>query len=143
MAEAFTTLHWADYLVFLIFMLITPAIGIFFALSGGKQKTTKEYFSGNNRLGVFPSSVSIVVSYMSAIMSLGVPAETFLYGGHYLLGGIGSTLGSAISLIFYVPVFYPLKLVSVNRVRVLQFICYNDNLTLHIDIRESSFLTPG
>ena len=116
MAEILSGLHWADYLVFVIFMLITPAIGIYFALSGDRQRTTKEYFSGNSKLGVFPASVSIVVSFMSAIMSLGVPAETFLYGGHYLLGGIGSSLGSAMSLLLLVPIFYPLKLVSVNKV---------------------------
>ena len=40
------TLHWADYLVFSLFLLISLLIGIYFALTGGKQKRAKEFISG-------------------------------------------------------------------------------------------------
>ena len=40
------TLHWADYLVFSLFLLISLLIGAYFALSGGKQKLVGEFITG-------------------------------------------------------------------------------------------------
>ena len=54
--------HWADYLVFGIIMSITVAIGVLFATTGGKQRTTAEYFTGDRNMGVIPSALSIVVN---------------------------------------------------------------------------------
>ena len=43
--------------------------------TGGKQKSTKEFISGNKKLSVFPTMLSLLVSYQSAILILGMTAE--------------------------------------------------------------------
>ena len=59
------TFHWVDYLVLALVLLGSLGTGVFFACSGGKQKTTSEYFQGNRQLSVLPVSMSIMVSYIS------------------------------------------------------------------------------
>ena len=108
--------HWADYLVFGIIMSITVAIGVLFATTGGKQRTTGEYFTGDRNMRVIPAALSIAVTYMSSILVIGVPAEAYLYGGQYLLVSIGFITGTTLAALFIVPIIYPLKLVSVNSV---------------------------
>ena len=48
--------HWADYVVCCLSFGISIAIGIYFACTGGKQRTTKEFLmadrKGNSYLGV-------------------------------------------------------------------------------------------
>ena len=109
-------LHWLDYVVFTIVILVTTCIGAIFALTGGRQSTTSEYFTGNRKLNVLPTSLSIVVTYMSAVMVIGMPAEVYSYGGELILGAVGEIVGISLAAALIVPVFYPLKLLSVNKV---------------------------
>ena len=110
------TLHWLDYAVFALMMFATVGIGVLFATTGGRQRTTDEYFTADRSLGVFPATLSIVVSYMSAIMIVGVPAESYLYGGQYIWTVVGTSLATTLAAIFVVPILYPLRLVSINSV---------------------------
>ena len=109
-------LHWFDYVTFGLSMLVTVLIGVVFALSGGRQKTTAEYFTADRQLSVIPAALSIIVSYMSAVMIIGVPAESYLYGGEYILAAFGTGLGTITAALFVVPILYPLKLLSINHV---------------------------
>ena len=97
-------------------MCITVGIGVFFATTGGKQRTTDEYFTADRHLSVVPAMLSIVVSYMSAIMIIGVPAEAYLYGGQYIWAVVGTSLATTLAALFVVPILYPLHLVSINGV---------------------------
>lgn len=126
MVDALTySLHWLDYVVFALMMITTVGIGILFATTGDKQRTTNEYFTANQGLGVIPATLSIVVSYMSAIAIVGVPAEAYLYGGEYIWAVLGTSIATTVAALFVVPVMYRLKLVSINKVglhvHVLQF----------------------
>ena len=114
-------LHWLDYVTFSLSMLVTIAIGVVFAFSGGRQKTTSEYFTADRQLSVVPAALSIIVSYMSAIMIIGVPAEAYLYGGEYILAAFGTGFGTIIAALFVVPILYPLRLVSINHVSTHKF----------------------
>jgi Na+/proline symporter len=44
----------ADFAIFVITVAISVGIGLYYALSGGKQKTTAEYLVGNRQMSVFP-----------------------------------------------------------------------------------------
>ncbi|CAG5130556.1 unnamed protein product, partial [Candidula unifasciata] len=102
-----------DYVVFVAMLAISSGIGIFFALRGGKQKTQGEYLMGNRNMPIIPVAISILVSFMSAILILGTPAEMYTQGTEYYISLIGMLLGIAISAILFVPLLYPLKLTSV------------------------------
>ena len=39
-------LHWADYLVFSVYLLISLAIGAYFAFTGQRQRSAEEFISG-------------------------------------------------------------------------------------------------
>jgi hypothetical protein len=45
-------LHWADYLILVLFLCISIGIGIYQACSGGRQKTTSEFIQGDRQLKV-------------------------------------------------------------------------------------------
>ena len=76
-----------------------------------------EYFLGDRRMPLIPIMVSATVSYMSTITLLGYPAEMFAFGAQYWLGCISLTLGVIVAAVLFVPVFYPLKITSINEVR--------------------------
>ena len=67
--------HIADYSVFGVTIIVSLGIGLYYALSGGKQRTTSEYLVGNRRMMIIPVAISLMVSFESSIMMLGTPAE--------------------------------------------------------------------
>ncbi|CAL1538590.1 unnamed protein product [Lymnaea stagnalis] len=67
-----------DYVVFAAMLVVSLAIGVWFALKGGKQKTQGEhYLMANRNMTIIPVAISILVSFMSAILILGNPAEMY------------------------------------------------------------------
>ena len=110
------TFHVVDYVVFTAMLLASAGIGIFYALSGGRQKTTGEFFMGNRKLKTLPVATSLLVSFLSALGLLGTPAETYFHGSQYLMHGIGVALGAVLAAWLFVPLLYPLKIVSVYEV---------------------------
>ena len=110
------TLHWLDYVLFIAMLAVSTGIGVFFAVSGGKQRTTREYLTGDRQLAMIPASISIVVSYMSAISMLGDPAESYLYGAIYLWQIPAGVMGAVLASLIFVPVYYPLQLISTYKV---------------------------
>jgi Na+/proline symporter len=52
-----------DWAVFATILVISACIGIYHALSGGKQNTTKEFLMGNRQMSCLPVAVSILVSF--------------------------------------------------------------------------------
>ncbi|KAK7096188.1 sodium-coupled monocarboxylate transporter 1-like isoform X1 [Littorina saxatilis] len=101
-----------DYVVFSLMLAVSAAIGIFYGCRGSKQKTTKEFLMANRSMSIVPVAISILVSFMSAILILGTPAEMYTAGTEYFvyLGGI--ILAIIIAAQVFVPLLYPLKLTS-------------------------------
>ncbi|RMX41971.1 hypothetical protein pdam_00001216 [Pocillopora damicornis] len=87
-----------DFAVFGIMLLQSTAIGIYHALAGGEQRTTKEFLFANRGMMAIPVALSLIASFMSAITILGVPAEIYIYSTQYWL------LFPSVAL-FFVPVF--------------------------------------
>ena len=75
-----------------------------------------EYLLGDRSMHFIPIMVSATVSYMSTITLLGYPAEMFAFGAQYWLGSIAIALGAILAALVFVPVFYPLRITSVNEV---------------------------
>uniref|UniRef100_A0A1I8HLC5 Sodium-coupled monocarboxylate transporter 1 n=1 Tax=Macrostomum lignano TaxID=282301 RepID=A0A1I8HLC5_9PLAT len=105
--------HWADYVILVLSLLISCSVGIYFALSGGKQRTTAEYLMGDRSMRLVPVSVSLVASFLSAILILGHPAEIYLNGIGFHFHLLGVTVAYVLSAVLFVRLFYPLRLTSV------------------------------
>ena len=51
--------------------------------------STSDYLVGGRQLGVLPVSISLMVSFTSTVMMLGVPAEAYTNGASYMLFVVG------------------------------------------------------
>ena len=118
-SKAIQGLHYVDIIIFVVSILSSLAIGFYYSMSGGKQKTTSEYLLADRKLKTIPASLSILVSGISAILVLGEPAEMYTHGSQLLLKTLGYSLIALISGFVFVPIFYPLKLKSSFEVKLL------------------------
>ena len=99
--KATHSLHFVDVIVFILVLCFSVGIGtlksaifslniflslitfyhlnagLYHAFTGGKQKTLSEYYTGNRKLRTLPVALSILVSFVSAILVLGTPAEMY------------------------------------------------------------------
>ena len=106
----------ADYVVCGVVISTSIGIGLYYALSGGKQSTTLEYHLGNRNLNVIPVMLSLMVTSQSSILLIGVPAEVYLYGIMGMFGAFGFAFSYLIASRIVVPLVYPMKITSVNEV---------------------------
>ncbi|XP_041356385.1 sodium-coupled monocarboxylate transporter 1-like [Gigantopelta aegis] len=102
----------ADYVVFALMLSVSAGIGIFYAFWGGRQKTTKEFLMADRSMQIVPVAISILVSFMSAILILGTPAEMYNNGTEYILYTFGICLAIVLSTVLFVPLLFNLKLTS-------------------------------
>ena len=111
--------HWVDYVVFVFMFVFSLSIGVFFAFRSRNKNTTEEYLMGGRKLGLLPVTISICVSVVSANTLLGAPAEMYTYGVMYELSCIGAILATIIVAAFYIPLLYPLRLISAHEVSLI------------------------
>ena len=110
--------HWADILVFVIFLLISMGIGMFQGLMqmlgfGKKQEeTTEEYLVASRSMSVVPVALSTLAAFLSAILILGTPAEVYTEGTEYWIYVLGMMFSCCFATLLFVPLLYPLKLTS-------------------------------
>ncbi|XP_015517323.1 putative sodium-dependent multivitamin transporter isoform X1 [Neodiprion pinetum] len=120
-AEDIATLGWADYVVIGVMLAISASIGIYYRFTGGRQKTTEEYFSANRSMSIAPLSLALMVSFMSAITLLGISSENYMYGTQIIALYVGYTLGTPASLYLYLPVFFKLQTMSAYEYLEMRF----------------------
>ena len=105
-----------DYVIFALMLAVCGAIGIYHAIRSKQQQTTENFLMANHSMGKFPIAMSLLVSFVSAIATLGIPSEVYTYGLSYVLVSVAMTIVMLISAFLYVPVFYKLKITSTNEV---------------------------
>ena len=102
-----------DWLLFGAMLAVSAGIGIFYACIGKRQKTTtSEFLMGGRSLQLVPVAISILVSFMSAILILGTPAEMYTQGTQYFMYMFGIVLAIILASQLFVPLLYPLQLTS-------------------------------
>ncbi|XP_064468934.1 sodium-coupled monocarboxylate transporter 2-like [Ornithodoros turicata] len=105
----------ADYCVLVIVLLISSLIGVFFAWKDRKSVNNKDFLVGNRQLQVFPVTMSMMASFLSAISMLGLPAESFVHGSQYYMTVIGCAIAIVLAAEVFLPVFYDMEMISVNQ----------------------------
>lgn len=105
-----------DYLIFGATLLASVIIGLYHAFNKGGQKTTKEFLLGDREMPIIPSALSLLVSFQSGILILGISSEMYVKGITYAWYIIGICIGLPLAAFVYQPVFYELKLVSAYEV---------------------------
>ncbi|XP_067130724.1 sodium-coupled monocarboxylate transporter 1-like [Centruroides vittatus] len=110
-----------DYVVFAGMLAISACIGIYYACSGQKQKTTKEFLLGDRKMKVFPVTMSVLATFVSAITLLGVPAEMYMYGTLYSMAGFSLIILLPVTAFFYMPVYHRLGITSTYEYLEIRF----------------------
>ena len=127
--------HWADYLVFVIFLIISLGIGMFQGVMDmlgcnkkedevDKEVDTEEFLMGNRNFSVFPVALSTLAAFLSAILILGTPAEVYMQGTEYWIYALGMMLSCVFAVLLFVPLLYPLRLTSSYEVMYIVLCIY-------------------
>lgn len=106
-----------DYVVFAGMLLISAAIGIYYAFAGGGQQTSKDFLMGGRRMTAVPVALSLTASFMSAVTVLGTPTEVYRFGAIFSIFAITYFFVVAISAEVFLPVFYKLGITSTYEVK--------------------------
>ncbi|MEQ2285903.1 Sodium-dependent multivitamin transporter [Ameca splendens] len=110
-----------DYVVFALLLAASAGIGLYYALSGGRQRTTQEFLMADRNMRCLPISLSLIASFQSAVAIIGVPAEIYTHGTQYWFIGCAYFLGLLIPAHVFIPVLYRLQLSSAYQYLELRF----------------------
>uniref|UniRef100_A0A3B4WG61 Solute carrier family 5 member 6 n=1 Tax=Seriola lalandi dorsalis TaxID=1841481 RepID=A0A3B4WG61_SERLL len=115
--------HFAvvDYVIFAVLLAASMGIGLYHALSGGRQRTTQEFLMADRSMRCLPVSLSLIASFQSAVAIIGVPAEIYTHGTQYWFIGFAYILGLFIPAHVFIPVFYRLQVSSAYQYLELRF----------------------
>ncbi|KAM4541843.1 solute carrier family 5 member 6 isoform 2-T2 [Odontesthes bonariensis] len=111
----------ADYVIFAVLLAASVGIGLYYALSGGRQRTTQEFLMADRSMGCVPVSLSLIASFQSAVAIVGVPAEIYNHGTQYWFIGCAYFLGLIIPAHVFIPMLYRLRLTSAYQYLELRF----------------------
>ncbi|KAH9367363.1 hypothetical protein HPB48_010158 [Haemaphysalis longicornis] len=108
--------HAADYCVLVAVLGLSSFIGVYFAWKDRRSTNNKEFLVGNRQLQLFPVTMSMMASFLSAIAILGVPSESFIHGSQYMVNFVGLIIGIFLAANVFLPVFYEIDMISANQV---------------------------
>ena len=99
--------HWADYLVFVLTLVLSGAIGVYYAINARLRRSgsAADVLLGGRKMSVFPVALSLMASFLSAILVLGVPSDTFAHDTMYLLIAFSNFLTFPVAAHAFLPVF--------------------------------------
>ncbi|ESP04001.1 hypothetical protein LOTGIDRAFT_185388 [Lottia gigantea] len=132
-----------DYVIFAATLLISAAIGIYYAVKDRKKQNVKEFLLAGGKMPILPVALSLLATFMSAITLLGTPAEMYNYTTMYLWIGIGYVITMACTAHIFIPVFYRLKITSCYEylelrfnklVRTISTVIYVIHMTIYMGI---------
>ncbi|KAM6964934.1 solute carrier family 5 member 6a [Aplochiton taeniatus] len=111
----------ADYVIFALLLIASTGIGLFYAFSGGRQRTTQEFLLADRSMSCLPVSLSLLATFQSAVAILGAPSEIYTFGTQYWFLGCSYFLGLLIPAHIFIPVFYRLRISSAYEYLELRF----------------------
>ncbi|KAI2654117.1 Sodium-dependent multivitamin transporter [Labeo rohita] len=110
-----------DYVIFALLLVASMAIGLYYAFTGGRQSTTREFLFADRSMKCLPLSLSLMATFQSAVAIIGTPAEVYANGTQYWFIGCSYILGLLIPAHIFIPLFYRLHLTSVYQYLELRF----------------------
>ncbi|XP_026779617.3 sodium-coupled monocarboxylate transporter 1 isoform X2 [Pangasianodon hypophthalmus] len=110
-----------DYVVFALMLVISAAIGVYYAVIQRRTQTPRDFLVGGQSMTAVPVALSLTASFMSAITVLATPVEVYCNGAIFVLSCLGFVLMVAISSEFFLPIFYRLEITSTYEYLELRF----------------------
>uniref|UniRef100_A0A669EEP9 Solute carrier family 5 member 8 n=1 Tax=Oreochromis niloticus TaxID=8128 RepID=A0A669EEP9_ORENI len=109
----------ADYVVFALMLVVSAAVGIYYAWVDRSRRNPGNFLTGGRKLTALPVSLSLTASFMSAITVLSFPAEVYHYGANIGFYGLSYLMAMLVTSEVFLPIFYKLEITSTFEVRVL------------------------
>lgn len=100
---------FVDYVLFSLLFLVSAAIGVYHAYKDRKISDVGHFHLGNRKMPTVPVSLSLAVTFLSAITFIGVPAEIYTFGTMYVWLICGLFIATAGASHVFLPVFYTLN----------------------------------
>ena len=105
-----------DYLVVAFMLIVSLGIGVFYGFFDKNDSNAAEASPSDFMLGsgmkIFPVTLSLTTSFITAIELLGNPAEMYFNGAQYALIVISMILVIPVALKIFYPIYDSMKLVS-------------------------------
>ncbi|XP_070784706.1 sodium-coupled monocarboxylate transporter 1-like [Enoplosus armatus] len=111
----------ADYVVFALMLVVSAAVGVYYAWADRGQRSSGDFLMGGRRLTALPVSLSLTASFMSAITVLSNPAEVYRYGASIGFYGLSYVMTMVVTSEIFLPVFYRLAITSTYEYLELRF----------------------
>lgn len=92
-----------DYWIIIVYLIAIAAFG---KISGGKQKSVKDYFIGSKEISWWIISFSIVAAETSTLTFISIPGLGYLTNLNFLQLTFGYFLGRIIVATYFLPAYY-------------------------------------
>lgn len=110
-----------DYVVFALMLMVSAAVGVFYAWTDRDQKSSGDFLMGGRTLTALPVAMSLAASFMSAITVLSNPAEVYHYGANIGFYALSYLMTMIVTSEIFLPVFYRLAITSTYEYLELRF----------------------
>ncbi len=106
--KAGATLAWPDYIVIIVTLVGVLLLGIYYGIIRRKHsKSLEAYFLGERNMGILPVTISLMATFYSAILLLGVPGEVHSQSGIMMIyEGLGAGVGTLLAGFTFQPLLY-------------------------------------
>lgn len=92
-----------DYVIIVVYLI---AIATFGKISGGKQKSVKDYFIGSKEVPWWVISFSIVSAETSTLTFISIPGLAYLTNLNFLQLTFGYLIGRIIVAVYFLPAYF-------------------------------------
>ncbi|XP_070501308.1 sodium-coupled monocarboxylate transporter 1-like [Chironomus tepperi] len=101
-----------DYAVVIAMLAVSLKIGLFYGFCHkGSLESSSDFMLGS-QMSLFPVTLSLTTSFVTAIELLGNPAEMFFYGSQFALIVISMILVIPVALKVFYPIYHEMQLTS-------------------------------
>lgn len=105
-----------DYVIFVLTLVISAGIGLFYAWRDKRRQSTENFLLGGRQMSIFPVTLSLMASFLSAVLVLGVPTEIYYHGTMYWVISFSNILTFPVAVHAFLPVFHRLEISSAYEV---------------------------
>ncbi len=92
-----------DYVIIAVYLI---GIAVFGIISGGKQRTVKDYFLGSKAVPWWAICFSIVAAETSTLTFISIPGLSYLTNLNFLQVTFGYLIGRVLVATFFLPAYY-------------------------------------
>ncbi len=109
MANVQTGFQTIDFIVVILYLIIVALIG---SLSGGKQRSVKDYFLGSSNIPWWAVAFAIVAAETSTLTFISIPGLAYMTNLNFLQVTVGYLIGRIIVSVIFLPAYKKGELVT-------------------------------